>query len=685
MRLRPAAIGLAALFAAACTSTGGGSAECDRAIEPLLTAVPADGAAASPFPSDLFTRPAETPTGLQNDVHHQDVLFEALVNHQDGWAPHGPIRIIFSGGVNAASLPRTVTESTRPEAAIQLVDTVTLLRAPFRLVPGNEADRVYLIPFKPLLEERRYAIVVRKTVQPALAACTARSAVYAAVLAGRPPAGLAPHAAAALRDVYAVLADGAAALGFPAASIALAVPYTTESITRDLIVKRELVTAAPITAFTITSYPALETDGSFNHTLEARFPSLPADLKFGVDAKLDNVARIVLGNFKSADYRNECHLAWGYYVWMPEVQCESTLEFLLTLPKLSAIRPEYRARVLATGSFPVIVFGHGLTACKETLLAVVNTFAEYGFAVAGIDVVEHGTRNFNAATGLPNDPLDSCGETIREGLRIMRAAQPELARDNFRQTALDEIQFVHMLASNPTLNYLAADTGDTYGKLQVETFGYIGQSLGGMIGTAFATVEPRLTTAVLNVPGGGIADFIVAADEDATAPTDVELLPEGLFLEALAAVQVVIGPADPLYYAPYAVAATPPARKAQAHKHFLLQQGTNDDVMPAYLTENLARAMGAVLVTPVQHPAEGLPAVKPPYRGAGEVTVALQQYEIKLRAENDPRKDWSGHYFLSMANDPRVVQAAQHQAARFLWTGLFEKKAEVIDGFTLVP
>lgn len=685
MRRLSSLIAVAAL--SACSASNDPAGECLSPVAPVLTGEPEAGTAASPYPSDLFTVAADTPTGLRNAVAKQGVLFEELVNHQDGWAPHGAIRVRFSGGVTGDALPLTVTASTQPEAAIQLVDTKTYRRMPFRLFRGNEADRFYLLPFGTLLEERRYAIVVRNNVQPLAGGCVTRNGDFARILGGEDPAGFRPHVTQAMRELYADFAGHEAELGFDAASIALLVPYTTLSVTRDLIALREAVIAAPITAFTLASYPAI-VSGAFNPALEAIFPPLPSGLKFGVDAKLDNVSHIVLGYFKSLDYRKDCDIAFGTFLWQPGPQCENTLQFLLTIPKRSAIRAEYRAKVDAAGTYPVIIFGHGLTACKETALAVVNVFAEYGFAVAGIDVVEHGTRNFNPATGQPNDPLDGCGETIREGLRIIRGAQPEIARDNFRQTALDEIQFVHMLASNPTLDYLAdaTDTSDAYGFLQTEKFGYIGQSLGGMIGTAFATVEPRVTAAVLNVPGGGIADFVVAADEDARYPWRVELLPEGMFWEALAAVQVIIGPADPLYYAPYAATEIPPsAGKGWTHTNMLLQQGWEDEVMPAHLTENLARAFGAVNVAPVMYPADGVPEVKPPFVGTGDVTLALQQYYVPPQPKGSGKKDWDAHYMLSIANDMRVRDANQHQAARFLWTGLFEKKAEVIDGYTLVP
>lgn len=663
---------------------------CDWSIEPLLTPPGDPKHPASPFPSDLYTVEADTPTGFQNNVTGQGIVFQELINHQDGWAPHGPIRIAFSGTITSDTLPKTITDSTDASAAIQIIHVDTLERLPYRWKLGIDQSRVYLIPFRPMLEEARYAIVIRKNIKPSQAQCVDRTRGYQKVLGGL-DGPYAPHIAASLRSTYDALKRGAKKLKLDPLSIALATPYTTLSVTRAILAKRDLVYHEPITAYGLKSYNPF-VNGHLNTELDAKFPSLPADLSFEKDVHFGNIAYLVIGHYTTSDFRSECNIPYGIYKWVDSAQCQERIEFLLTLPKISTIRPEYRANVLTDNRFPVVIFGHGLTACKETGLAVANLFAEYGIAVIGIDVVEHGTRNHSDPGVFDIDGKyvrgDSCGETLAEGLRIIRGADPEIARDNFRQTVLDEVQLVQMMAGNPDLNYLGDTVAtDSTGLLRVSNFGYIGQSLGGMLGTVLTTIEPRIRAAVLNVPGGGISSFVVAAKEGAYSPFDIDS-PDGLLYETIAGVQTIIGPADPLYYAPYASGATPASRGlGWPQKNILIQEGTRDDVMPKFLTEDLARGFGAVNAKPVQYDVEGLPQKAVPYRGDGSATFAMQQFEVKPRPEGAPpgTKDWTGHYFLSVSNYPNVVSAAQEQAARFLWTGMFEDKAEVVDGFKTGP
>ncbi len=643
---------------------------CLVSLQPLLTtpdAAAESAALASPFPSDIYTVEADTPTGLRNATPRQGLLMEPSVNNGDGWAPHGPIRVEFNVEVDVESLPQTVTASTEADASLQLVALDTLKRVPFRIKHGQgvEPTRVYLVPFTPLREETTYAIVVQKGIRPSTGGnCTSASPTFASVLAGD-DAGIPAHAAASIRESVTRL-TGDKENGIQRSRLLLVAPYTTQSITRGLFERRAQVTASPIDPYGIEVFPALVTGGEFNPVLKARFPSLPSGLQFGVHAKLDNVAYVVLGNFDATDYQKNDK-------WSSAPQGTESLEFLLALPKLDAVEEPYRSALGSPARFPLVVFGHGLTACKETLLGVANTFARYGLAVGGIDVIEHGTRI--------TDPFDSCGSGISEGMRFIRFADVEIARDNFRQTVLDEIQFVHMLASLPERDFLESlgTVTESTGRLKLDEIGYIGQSLGGILGTLLTTVEPRITASVLNVPGGGLTDFAVLADENAYSPLDLAF-PDGLLFESMAGLQAVLGPADPLYYAPYATGLTPPTFAEQRPKNVLVQQGMEDGIVPNYLTENLGRALGAVQIEPVARAIEGRPSVTPPWRGEGEVTVAHQQY-VMPEPNMFAGKNWDPHYLLILGHEP-IVQAAQHQAARFLWTGIVEGKAEVIDGAT---
>ncbi len=643
---------------------------CAWSVEPLLTASDAAAAQlapASPFPSDVYTVSADTPTGLRNDVRGQGILFQDSVNEMDGWAPHGPIRIDFSGTVTTASLPMTVTASTAAEASIQLVRLGgTPERVPFRLKLGDDAKRVYLFPFRPLLEQTRYAIVVRNTIRPDMADCFGRNRTFANILAGGEPEDFPGHVPARIRETMARLEEAAAALELDPGTIALAVPYTTQSVTRTLVERYGMVTQAPIDPYALFATYAVENNGSLNPALDARFPDLPQDLEFGIDVTIGNVGHMVIGRFNSANFMENDLLS-------PSVRGRESLEFLMTIPRLDRVRPEYRAALGDPVRFPVVIFGHGLTACKETLLGVAHIFSEYGIALAGIDVVEHGTR-----ITVSND---SCGSSIAEGLRLIRFGNPASGRAQFHQTVLDEVQLVHMLVSNAGRNYLDGVT-TAPGTLQVDTFGYIGQSLGGILGTLLTTIEPRIGTSVLNVPGGGLLDYAALLDEGTYKPFDLDV-PGRFLYESMAGLQTIFGPSDPLYFAPYLAREKAAGLEDSAAKNVLVQQSMDDGIIPAYLTENLARAIGAVQVTPAHQPVEQVEIVEPPYRGT-EVTLALQQYVMPDKNITGG-KDWDPHYALILANDPKVWMAEQEQAAHFLRTGIFEGTAEVIDGYTRVP
>jgi dienelactone hydrolase len=668
------------LLAGSCTWGGELDETCDWSIEPLLT-TPEEALgldSASPFPSDMYTVAANTPTGLRNNVHGQGMLFQELVNLADGWAPHGAIRVEFSGVISTATLPRTVTASTLPEASIQLIRMDTSLeRVPFQLKPGvNNDSLVYLFPFEPLLERQRYAIVIRNTIQPAVAQCMARNQRFAAMLEGKTPRGVPAHVANATREIFKTLSSNVNRTGVPVSTIVLAVPYTTQSITGELLQKRDEVLQRKIEPFDVKVYPAFETDGAyegqFNRDLvENVFPRLPQDLELGVDIDLSNVAYIVIGQYDSANYQAPSN-------WVRQLQGTEALTFLMSLPRIDRVRAEYREALGDPVRFPTVVFGHGMTACKETLLGVAHRFAEFGFAVIGIDVVEHGTRI--------SDPNDNCGHSIAEGLRVMRLANPSIGRDNFRQTVLDQIQLVHMLASNPDLDYLSQSTSpvtNSTGLLKVDEFGFIGQSLGGIMGTMLTISEPRVTASVLNVPGGGLGDYAVLITETAYQPIDLEM-PDRFLYESMAAAQIVLGPADPLYYAPYAGRFAPLGMADYRPSNVLVQQGMDDEVMPAYLTENFARGLGAVHVSPIEQAVAGMEAVNPPFRGGGAVTIALTQWSFpNYNTVPGKTKNWNSHYSLILSNVPATTDMIQEQAARFLWTGLFEGTAEVVDG--LVP
>ncbi|MGB0132971.1 hypothetical protein, partial [Dokdonella sp.] len=75
------------------------------------------------------------------------------------------------------------------------------------------------------------------------------------------------------------------------------------------------------------------------------------------------------------------------------------------------------------------------------------------------------------------------------------------SRDNNRQAVADLIQLARAI---PTARYTTSG-GVNFDGARI---GFVGQSLGGILGTVFMGVNPTVQTALLNVPGGGIANLL---------------------------------------------------------------------------------------------------------------------------------------------------------------------------------
>jgi pimeloyl-ACP methyl ester carboxylesterase len=163
----------------------------------------------------------------------------------------------------------------------------------------------------------------------------------------------------------------------------------------------------------------------------------------------------------------------------------------------------------ATG-WPTIIFGHGITRSKFDLLPIASQLAAFGFASVAIDFVAHGNP---LAPGIPGRAVQISNTA---GIGCSGTPDPTVApqcfapffssdlaatRDYFRQTVLDLLTLS---------NALGACTGGACGALEVDParIGYLGHSLGGIIGSKFAAMSPDLQGAVINVGGAGLIDFV---------------------------------------------------------------------------------------------------------------------------------------------------------------------------------
>ncbi len=172
---------------------------------------------------------------------------------------------------------------------------------------------------------------------------------------------------------------------------------------------------------------------------------------------------------------------------------------------------------------PVVIFQHGITANRASMLAVADSMAQAGFAVVAIDAPMHGItgnetngtqafkdtvngeRTFDLdlvtqdADGNITAPLPD-GITDSSGVHYINLANLLNSRDNVRQAVSDLFTLTYALGGM-SAGGNTFDTGNVY---------FMGHSLGGIVGVTFLAIEPdsSVKDAVIAMGGGGIAKLL---------------------------------------------------------------------------------------------------------------------------------------------------------------------------------
>jgi predicted esterase len=223
----------------------------------------------------------------------------------------------------------------------------------------------------------------------------------------------------------------------------------------------------------------------------------------------------------------------------PQIYAWEDLRMAVCVPRDLSSPPE--------GGWPVVIQQHGtggdwLSHCEGTTSMEVGArVAKSGMISIGIDQPLHGAR------GTPDTQTD---------LHTFNYLNPESARANFRQGALDAIYLANALAARPAT--FVTDDGKQL-VTDPERVYFFGHSQGGLTG-ALATpfMGEDVGAVVLSGAGGGLAITMVERKD----PTDIAAMIEtvGQFgpdeplteLHPVAGmVQLLTDVTDPLNYAPY--------------------------------------------------------------------------------------------------------------------------------------
>lgn len=245
----------------------------------------------------------------------------------------------------------------------------------------------------------------------------------------------------------------------------------------------------------------------------------------------------------------------------PAIKSYETIPLLVSIPNVTS------DKVKPSTGWKVAIFQHGITSNRTSMLALADSMARAGFAVVAIDLPLHGLppghtlpsgyilrvpqvseRTFdlnlvNNNTGAPRPDERADGS----GTHFINLSSLLTSRDNFRQGVADLFALTNAL---PTMDVDGG--GPDFDPSQIY---FIGHSLGGMIGSVFLAQEQTVKSAVLGMPGGGIAKLLDGSAAfgpqiAAGLATKGVLKGSADYESFLGAAQTVIDSADPLNYAP---------------------------------------------------------------------------------------------------------------------------------------
>lgn len=330
-----------------------------------------------------------------------------------------------------------------------------------------------------------------------------------------------------------------------------------------------------------------------------------------------SVGQVVFGSFPSRDLR-DADGAWDPRLVADPGQAPAVdLPFILMLPK--GAKPP--------GGFRVVIGAHGLNnrniprlgSPDSFCLEVAEPLAKEGIGCLGIDAVSHGSR------GSSLDFFD-----------VKNLAR---TRENFRQTVFDLVQLSRLAPS------LDVD-GDGVADVSPEV-GFFGNSLGGIIGSAFMGVDPRVHFGVLNVPGAGLSNVLVGQEIGnrigllIVADTGLSFQSQEYYASFplfRAVAQLFMETGDPINLS-YGLAAS--------GKALLLQEGVGDATIPNFMTEDLARSMGVL-------------AAPGPVSGTAPLAYLYRADPARLAVPPDTAQNHLGHNVFFEFEPVRV------QAGKFL-------------------
>jgi len=592
-----------------------------------------------PFPNDfLFAPNAAVPAadGTLN-IPVEDITDlsdpKVAINGLDGFSTVAPITTGFTGAIDASSISGTsvrvyaVTKAAGPGGPITAFghpnDTRATLTFGVDYVAtlsslDSTGSSLVIVPLKPLAPKTSYAVVITNELKSASGRAVGISGSYSLTRSANeiydtsvdPATATAAEIRAAIKVIalqppatatdVEVAAAGASAkkletirLGIVnpsegilvaadntlnSADIILHWTFSTQSITDVLGQTLSDIRAGGVPVTSLFATPVTQSPntgeagfvGSNIYVGQIDVPyylTAPADTSDTGGLALNSFWHGVAGSLLT-------YLAANV---SPVSTTTETIPLMLSIPNTGGGSPCSKG-----AGWPVVIYQHGITTNRATMLAVVDSLANACFAVVAIDLPMHGITGLesNAAIAglkgigaagpagakitertfdLDLVKQDASGNTIAtvgdsvidsSGKHYINLANLQNTRDNVRQGVSDLFTLNYALV---TMDYDGGgpdfDANNVY---------FLGHSLGAMVGTTFVAIDTNVKDAVFAFGGSSLAKILDGSA--AFGPTIAAGLAANNVVKGtetyesfLGAAQTVVDSGDPVNHATAAV------------------------------------------------------------------------------------------------------------------------------------
>ncbi|HSN16998.1 MAG TPA: hypothetical protein VLV87_02215 [Gammaproteobacteria bacterium] len=590
-----------------------------------------------PFPNDLYSG-TNGQLNIPGDakVAQNGPLLE--LNHLDGYGTQSDISVYFTSSIDPKSIDATdvmvlkvasdptnkavnPTGTPAPQLLKQGTDYVA------EVSPGIDVGSSILTikPLHPLAPSTvnatthavtfsTYMVIITSGLKDTTGAAATQSDTFSKVVTADAPllaGGKYVPTGDAIFDAAAQFTAPqlalAAGLGLNLKDVAVTFSFSTEFLGLSL---------GEISATATASTGAVAPTGLTTHNISSSLPGI-ADIYAG-SVTIPYYLTVPTASNPTAALTDSWHNASGgdtiFTDPMPKKTSDQTIPVLMGVPNAGS-----GCTMPGTG-WPVVIFQHGITQNRTNVIAVADALASQCFAVVAIDLPLHGitdtstsvttnpfyenqlfkgTAAASLVTGertfnmdLENNSTGAAGpdgQVDGSGAWFINLTSTITSRDNLREAAADLISLTRTIQAGK-LTVLGGPS-----ILDGSKIGFVGHSLGGIVGTVYLGVDPSAFAATLAMPGGHIAELLRNSPEFEPI-IDNGLAQNGLvkgtqaYYDFYSQAQAVVEDGDPANYAAAAAAQHP------IHMIEVVGDGTSanppDQVVPNIATDVLIAEMG---------------------------------------------------------------------------------------------